>query len=174
MLIRIKTNSVAHAANLKAMKSMSLRETLLSHRIVPTWVLAFALIGLGLYFGWESIRPDERGLIYSGDLEAVLSASEDSLEQAKDYMDHIDRLHQAIKAGDQEVIERMVKEQVALNHSMEERLTATRATEDKRSAERAAAVRQARITLGISGALLLSLGAWIIVTWRSENSEPTE
>ncbi|MEI8213666.1 MAG: hypothetical protein WCI02_16075 [Planctomycetota bacterium] len=158
-------------AALKARESMSLPKTLMSHRTVPSWVLPVAVIGLGLYFGWEAIRPDGPGMIHARDAEIVLSASAESIADVKDYMDHTGRLNRAIEEGDREVIQRLVEEQKALNHRMEERLSAKRATEEKRMADKAVAVRWARVVLGIVAALLLWLGAWTLVADRSKNSE---
>ena len=150
---------------------MSLRETLMSRRAVLPWALPVAVLGLGLYFGWEAIRPDGPGMIHARDVEDVLSASADSIVEAKEYMAPTERLHRAIKEGDREVIQRLEAEQEALNHRMEERLTAKRAAEEKGRAERAAAVRRARVTFGIVGALLLSLGAWNLIAGRGKNLE---
>jgi cytochrome c-type biogenesis protein CcmH/NrfG len=150
---------------------MNLRKTLLSHRAVPAWVQPVAVIGLGLYFGWEAIRPDGNRMIRAGDVEDVLAASADLIVDAEDYMDHTERLHRAYKEGDREVLQRVIAEQEALNRRMEERLTAKRATEEKGRAERAVAVRRARVTFGIVGALLLLLGVWTLVAGRSKNSE---
>ena len=150
---------------------MRLRKTLMSHRVVPPWVLPVAVIGLGLYFGWDAIRADGPGIIHARDAEDILSASAETIGEAKQYMEHTEALQRAFREGDREVIHRVMAEQVALNHRMEERLSANRATEEKKRAERAAAVWWARGTIGIIGILLLSLGAWNLVVGRSNNSE---
>ncbi len=150
---------------------MSLRKTLMSHRAVPLWVLPVAVIGLGLYIGWQAIRPDGPEMIHARDVEDDLLASADFIVDAKDYIDHTERLNRAIKEGDREVIQRMIAEQQALNNRMKERLTAKRATEEKRKAEKTVAVWWARILTGILAALFLSHGAWTLVAGRRKNSE---
>ena len=112
---------------------MSLQKTLMSRRAVSPWVLPVAMLGLGLYFGWEAIRPDGPGMIPARYVEDVLSASADSIVEAKEYMDHNERLLRAIKEDNREAIQRVIAEQEALNHRMEERLTAKQASEEYES-----------------------------------------
>ena len=78
---------------------MNLRKTLMSHRAVPPWVLHVAVIGLGLYYGWDAIRPDGPGIIHARDAEDVLSASAETIGEAMEYMDLTERLHRAFKEG---------------------------------------------------------------------------
>jgi len=149
---------------------MSLRKTLVSHRDVPPWLLPVFLIGSGLYFGWGAARPDGLGFFRSGDVGNVLSASADYIGDTKEYLDHTETLHRALEEGDREVIQRLMVEQEALNRRIEERSIVMRATEEKGRVERASAMRWERVTLGIAGTVLLSLGVWTLVVGRGKKS----
>lgn len=150
---------------------MSLRKTLMSHRAVPPWVLSVAVIGLGLYNGWEAIRPDGPAMIHARDVESILSASADSVGEITQYLDRTETLNRALTEGDREVVPRLKAEQKALDHLMEERLTAKRATEERLRGEMVATARRVRVDRGILGALLLSFGVWNLVARRGKNSE---
>ena len=150
---------------------MSLRKTLMSHRAVPPWVLSVAVIGLGLHNGWEAVRPDDPAMIHARYVENILSADADSVWEITQYLDHTETLNRALTEGDREVIPRLVAEQEALNHFMEERWTAKRANEEKLRAEMVATVRRVRVMRGILGGLLLSFGVWNLVAGRGKNSK---
>ena len=161
-------SATAWAAS-EARKSMSLREILMTRYTVAPWVLPATIICVGLYFATEALRPDGPGLIQTGNVEESLQSSADSIREVTQYIAHTDTLQRAIKEGDPEVIHRLMAEQEVLNQRMEEHLDATRANDAKRRAIRTVSVRQARFTIGILAALLISLGVWSLAASRSQS-----
>ena len=148
---------------------MSLEKTLNAHRVMPRWLLPVALFGVGLFFGWEAIRPDGPGWLHRDTVQSAMRDSEGTMAEIKEYLDKTASLSQAIEGADQDELKRLLAEQKSLNLRMEKSQEERQALEENRRSEKALSERRARIWLGIAAALLVVLSVWDLLAGLGKN-----
>jgi hypothetical protein len=139
---------------------MSLEKTLNAHRVMPRWLLPVAFFGVGLFFGWEAIRPGGPGWLHRDTVQSAMRDSEGTMAEIKEYLDKTASLSQAIEGADQDELKRLLAEQKSLNQRMKKSQEERQALEENRRSEKALSERRARIWLGIAAALLVVLSVW--------------
>jgi hypothetical protein len=127
---------------------------------MPRWLLPVALFGVGLFFGWEAIRPDGPGWLHRDTVQSAMRDSEGTMAEIKEYLDKTASLSQAIEGADQDELKRLLAEQKSLNQRMKKSQEERQALEENRRSEKALSERRARIWLGIAAALLVVLSVW--------------
>lgn len=148
---------------------MSLEKTLNAHRAIPRWLPSVALLGLGLFFGWEAIRPDGPGWLHRDTVQSTIQDSERTMAEIKDYLEKTASLSRAIEGADQDELKRLLAEQKSLNQRMEKSQEERQALEENRRSEKALSERRARIWLGIASGLLVMLSVWDLFAGFGKN-----
>ncbi len=148
---------------------MSLEKSLTAHRVIPRWFLPRALLGLGLFFGWDAIRPDGPGWLRGDTVQNAIRDSEGTMAEVREYLDKTASFSQAIEDADQDELKRLVAEQGSLNQRMKKRQEERQALEENRRLENALAERRARIWLGIASGLLILLSVWDLFAGFGKN-----
>ena len=148
---------------------MSLEKTLNAHRVVPRWLPSVALLCLGLFFGWEAIRPDGPGWLHRDTVQNAIRDSEGTMAEIKDYLEKTASLSQAIEGADQDELKRLLAEQKSLNQRMKKSQEERQALEENRRSEKEISERRARIWLGIASGLLIVLSGWDLFAGFGKN-----
>ena len=148
---------------------MSLEKTLNAHRVMPRWLPSVALLGLGLFFGWDAIRPDGPGWLHRDTFQNAKRDSEGTMAEIKEYLDKTASLSQAIEGADQDELKRLLAEQKSLNQRMKKSQEERQALEENRRSEKALSERRARIWLGIASGLLVVLSVWDLLAGLERN-----
>jgi hypothetical protein len=136
---------------------------------MPRWLLPVALFGVGLFFGWEAIRPDGPGWLHRDTVQSAMRDSEGTMAEIKEYLDKTASLSQAIEGADQDELKRLLAEQKSLNQRMKKSQEERQALEENRRSEKALSERRARIWLGIAAALLVVLSVWDLLAGLGKN-----
>ena len=148
---------------------MSLEKTLNEHRAIQRWLPSVALLGLGLFFGWEAIRPDGPGWLHRDSVQNAIRNSEGTMAEIKEYLEKTARLSQAIEGADQDELKRLLAEQKSLNQRMKKSQEERQALEENRRSEKALSERRARIWLGIASGLFIMLSVWDLLAGFGKN-----
>ena len=148
---------------------MSLEKTLNEHRAIQRWLPSVALLGLGLFFGWEAIRPDGPGWLHRDSVQNAIRNSEGTMAEIKEYLEKTARLSQAIEGADQDELKRLLAEQKSLNQRMKKSQEERQALEENRRSEKVLSERRARIWLGIASGLLVMLSVWDLFAGFGKN-----
>ena len=148
---------------------MSLEKTLNADRVMPRWLPSVALLGLGLFFGWDAIRPDGPGWLHRDTVQNAIRNSEGTMAEVKEYLDKTASLSQAIEGADQDELKRLLAEQKSLNQRMKKSQEERQALEENRRSEKALSERRARIWLGIASGLFIMLSVWDLLAGFGKN-----
>jgi transcription initiation factor TFIIIB Brf1 subunit/transcription initiation factor TFIIB len=88
---------------------------------MPRWLLPVALLGLGLFFGWDAILPDGPGWLHRDTVQNAIRDSEGTMAEVREYLDKTASFSQAIEDADQDELKRLLAEQGSLNQRMKKR-----------------------------------------------------
>ena len=119
---------------------------------LPTRVEAAAFLFFAAYAGWAAVRAE-------GPPVTENRSTADVLQDSREHIAHGEALIQAMRDNDQRQVEQLVEQ-------MKEETEARSRRETEREGKRAAAVKIARTSWGVTAALSFAVGTWLLVAVR--------